>query len=371
MRIFWVNSLIKQAGDGAGLGFSIHEAQTRKRLEALGVEISDRQKNPCDWALAIRGTGAYRPIPHRRNALFTMTETRPVFQWSPDNYGANLLIVPSEYSRSVLSEMYCGPIEIVPEGVDSSVFTLQDRRRPQESEPFTFLFVGSTIDERKGCQLLISAFRHWIDSGRAPKNVRLYVKATERTPADSVVQERGIVYDARRLPTSELVKLYHDASAFIFPSSGEGWGLTLCEALATGIPAAWSDNSAPHDYLDERDGLPLKNLVPHCLGSVYAYGSRPTEAVIIEAAEELYHNYEKYITKGRHASEKMRSVYTWDRAGERLLQVLEEHGDDAPMTPAERCPEWFKEKYRAHTGRDLFPPQYSAKKIKRMIARSA
>ena len=67
----------------------------------------------------------------------------------------------------------------------------------------------------------------------------------------------SMVIDQRNISTEELRELYNSAHAFILPTSGEGWGLTLTEAMATGLPCTWTHWSGPVDYADNKTGYPL------------------------------------------------------------------------------------------------------------------
>jgi glycosyltransferase involved in cell wall biosynthesis len=43
------------------------------------------------------------------------------------------------------------------------------------------------------------------------------------------------------IPREELYRLFQDARAFVYPSSFEGFGIPVLEAMAAGIPVACSD----------------------------------------------------------------------------------------------------------------------------------
>jgi len=51
------------------------------------------------------------------------------------------------------------------------------------------------------------------------------------------------------IPIQELNKLYNAADAFLTTTLGEGWGLTITEAMATGIPVIAPDNSSIPEIL--------------------------------------------------------------------------------------------------------------------------
>jgi hypothetical protein len=53
------------------------------------------------------------------------------------------------------------------------------------------------------------------------------------------------------LPIDELVALYHRMNLMVYPSWGEGFGLTPLQAMATGMPVLITRGWAPYEYLLE------------------------------------------------------------------------------------------------------------------------
>jgi glycosyltransferase involved in cell wall biosynthesis len=141
----------------------------------------------------------------------------------------------------------------------------------------------------------------------------------------------GMAVDLRRLTTNELADLYRSSHVFLFPSRGEGWGLTLSDALASGLPSIWTHNTAPVDYTGPEFGYPLTRLTFRDFGTVRGpnglglpcFCSEPDEREIIEKLEEIISDYPTAVAKGRKASEHMHMNYSWAKAGERLAEILE------------------------------------------------
>jgi len=74
--------------------------------------------------------------------------------------------------------------------------------------------------------------------------------AAARVGSQLLVQEQEVAMD-------QLRSIYADADAFVLPSHGEGWGLTLMEAMAMALPTigtGWSGNLA---FMDEAHSILL------------------------------------------------------------------------------------------------------------------
>lgn len=105
-------------------------------------------------------------------------------------------------------------------------------------------------------QLVIKSFSHYDELAELRALIRQYENETTPNRTAHVI--------TRHLTTSKLARLYKSARALVQPSRGEGWGLPIAEAMATGTVAIATNWSGPTAYLNADNGLPLrvKKLVP-------------------------------------------------------------------------------------------------------------
>ena len=162
---------------------------------------------------------------------------------------ADLLVADSQYTASRLQSLLNIPerkIVVVAQGVDAEAFrgigVLPDVLRQLLPRPI-ILSIGST-QPRKNLELLPDVF------GRVRQKigdiclVRVgnLLKPGLREHLTSVLGKDCLV-ELGHVSEEELVALYQAASALIFPSFEEGFGLPLLEAMAAGCPVV-SSNSA-------------------------------------------------------------------------------------------------------------------------------
>lgn len=191
----------------------------------------------------------------------------------------------SSHGANVLRRYFEGPVEVIPEGIDPLAFPYVERKAPSPQEPFRFFWHNLAI-RAKGIDLVMAAWKAWGQSGRRPPNCELYVKDDGRADGGKirVPMEQpkrttdffslpdevrtalscgyapGAIIDRRNLPAAELTELYHSAHAYVSASYGEGFGFTIAQALAAGLPTIYTALSAPCDYADESTAFPVTDF---------------------------------------------------------------------------------------------------------------
>jgi glycosyltransferase involved in cell wall biosynthesis len=176
--------------------------------------------------------------------------------------------------------------EVINPGVDFNKFKMKKK------EPFV-LFVGNMI-KRKGLDNLIQVAKelenvNFILVGRGKEKERLESIASKN------VKFLGYV------PDKKLVDLYSKAMVFCLPSIGEGFGLVLLEAMASGCGII---STIPLNYegirIEVDNKLDLKNAI-----------------------ESMMKNPKKTKTMGRKNRERVKG-YKWDKFISRLIKIYED-----------------------------------------------
>jgi glycosyltransferase involved in cell wall biosynthesis len=154
---------------------------------------------------------------------------------------STLLLADSPASAADLKRFYRLPdshIRVVAMGADERCFGIARLRRP---EPF--LLAVSTLHPHKNLDRLLRAFAAF----RASRpQFRLVVTGIHGFAARELFALRTQLGLANAvdfpgwIPREDLYDLYARAWAFVYPSTFEGFGLPVVEALAAGIPSACS-----------------------------------------------------------------------------------------------------------------------------------
>jgi glycosyltransferase involved in cell wall biosynthesis len=162
---------------------------------------------------------------------------------------ADAIITISNYSKGLIQKI-CG----VPEGkitvsycgVNNDYFEGKAEEDCPELPDEFILFVG-TIEPGKNLVRLISSFSKLYQRYPGLCLVIVGRKGWLYDPVFEEVNSNGLdkkVIFTGRLSLGQLIKAYHKAKLFVFPSLDEGFGIPVLEAMAAGCPVVTSDISA-------------------------------------------------------------------------------------------------------------------------------
>jgi len=185
------------------------------------------------------------------------------------------ILVVSEHWRDLLRSEYGTAAEVVHNGVDIARFQAADpatatglRRKAGAADRPLILSVGG-IEPRKGSDTLVRALAILKQAGRRPvlavvgghsfQDYRAYRDRVLASLPDLDLRLDDDVVMLGTVPDAELPSWYKAADVLAFPSTKEGWGLAVLEAMSAGLPVVASDLPVFREYMTNgRDAL----LVP-------------------------------------------------------------------------------------------------------------
>lgn len=246
MKIDWVTHKTVEAGNA--FGYTLINHHFRNYLGEMGVEISENS----NLAMHLCHPENFTPVAGKKNILFTMCESTALPSIYEEKFmEADAVFAPSHFCRDIFQGKLNGkPLRVSPLGFDSQQFCFRERSW-NPGEQFLWLWLGAP-NARKGWDLLLET---WVALFADIPWMQLFMKTSASKGDGRVVRKGNITLDSRSYRDESLVNLYHMADGFILPTQGEGWGLSLLEALGTGAPIVTTRWSGHLDFLvnEEKD----------------------------------------------------------------------------------------------------------------------
>jgi len=176
------------------------------------------------------------------------------------------ILVVSERWREILADEYLTSAEVVHNGVDVARFRSADpdlaaalRQRAGAACRPLILAVGG-VEPRKGSDTLMAALRRLegrpgrrpvlaVVGGHSFQDYREYRdRVLSSLPGLGLRLDDDVVL-LGTVPDAELPGWYAAADVLAFPSTKEGWGLAVLEAMSAGLPVVVSDLPVFREYL--------------------------------------------------------------------------------------------------------------------------
>lgn len=225
------------------------------------------------------------------------------------------------------------PIHVLPLGVDLDHFHpgITACRNPRGD----FVFLASfEWGERKAPELLLPVFNRTF---RRSEPVLLLCKVINRDPGVDVRRAlaalalspgggRIAVLHNREYDYHQLGTLYRSADCYVSAGRGEGWDMTLMEAMACGLPAIATDWGAHTDFVtgDYAYPLPVRGTVPAVARCPYYRGFRwadPDPDALSALLRHVFEERAEAAEKGRRAAAAM-AAWSWSVAAARVVGRL-------------------------------------------------
>jgi glycosyltransferase involved in cell wall biosynthesis len=286
----------------------------------------------------------------------------------------DLIITPSEFTKETLvktsytqidknTKQKVGefklqkPVEVLFEGVDTSIFDGKSKSSILESvdTDFNFLYVGHWLQgelgqDRKDTGMMIKTFCTVFKG--LPRNQQPGLILKTSSAGFSVMDREGISEKIKELTKefgdkcppihlvfgdlseSELNDLYNDdkVKAKIMFTKGEGYGRPLAEFATTGKPIIVSNWSGYKDFLPEENTVYLEGELKEVHESAQnKFLLKESKWFYVDYSKaagkvfDVHKNYNKYLSKSKGLKTHINSKFTLSKMTEKLDSILKQY----------------------------------------------
>ena len=254
---------------------------------------------------------------------------------------ADQIWVPSSWGRKILIENGADPdrCHVVHEGVDSTKF---HPYAPRVNSPILTYLATGKYELRKSITETVFA---WVQEFGNDPDVELVIKSDHFMNSTNKYNEltgwigkmgiKNVRVIWGSISQEDLIDLYQQSHVFVLPSKGEGWGLPLIEAAATGLPIIATIHSGQTEFLQhvassvipvEYDMVPIaceeyQAFYPTEDGN-WGYWAQPRIDSIRQALRLARDNYSILESRARANSAIVRDAFDWRRSVDHAVQLL-------------------------------------------------
>lgn len=218
------------------------------------------------------------------------------------------------------------PVHVYQHGIEHDWSPV--RREPETN--IKFLHVGGEAS-RKGGWDLVSTFRAAFNGAYERNDVKLTLKMVDCTtplPNKNLGNTKGslgrVNYINEPWPIGSLRDLFYKNDVFVYPSAGEGFGLTPLQALATGMPTITLPAWAPYaEFMDPRLTLGSK-LAPTKWPEIHPGKMfRYEQDELIDRLRWVADNYDSARDFACRRSLEIHEAYDWENITRTVFEDLE------------------------------------------------
>ncbi len=306
-------------------------SQIGKLLNVQDHKVLESSKNPIDAGMAAifheQPKSSWLTSPFQKKIAIVPFETTIIpSSWIGRINACSALFVPCKQNMDAFRESGVTiPIELIHWGIDPEKF--YELERP-ERDVFTFGTMGA-LSKRKGTDILLAAFQQAFP---VEKDVRLICKTSYHGFMGAVKDPR-IQIDMTPVPHDELMQnFFKPVDCFVFPTRGEGFGLTPLEAMATGIPAIVTGWSGPVEYMNNEVGWlinynidPAKEFTDNVYREDCGKWATPSLDHLVHLMRHAYNNRAEVRAKGKAAAEHVRKNWLWEQKIKMFHEQLEKY----------------------------------------------
>jgi len=315
----------------------VKELLKKNNSDGINIPIA----MPNIWPLL-----SYRNQPFYGFAIFEGTKAPIQWMLECNKDVVTKVLVPSTHTRDSLinAGVKKSKIEIVPHGVDLSIFKKADKYDPQfnelvkGSEDFTFLFVGGWSKGDKDRKNLPALLRAYSEEFKKGEKVRLIVKLNvayndpKTWNLANEVEKLGLkkefakfVIITNMVSRDKLNQFYSLADVFVMPTRGEAFCLPSLEAMACGVPNIATNFGGQTDFINEKNGWLIDyDLAPACEDSLLYEEAEWAEIDISKLRKAMRYAYEhpeEVKKKGKQALSDAQN-WTWQSSAKKLLKII-------------------------------------------------
>jgi L-malate glycosyltransferase len=229
---------------------------------------------------------------------------RDVLAWLQQRSASALVITcPAAAARLVGRKSTDPIVHIVSHGIDSKTYV--PREAPPSKPSILFL---ALLEHRKGIFTLLDAF-DIVAQRIAACELEIWGNGAEAAAVEARIAQspwRSRIHLRGVAPRDQVSRIMRAHSVYCMPSFGEPFGMTLLEAMASGVPIVTTDSGGPPFIVQPRGGRTVPADHP---------------ALLAAALMEILGDAPLQVSMGSYNRSRAEQQFDWGRSLDRMEEV--------------------------------------------------
>lgn len=257
-------------------------------------------------------------FPNQYNILYFPWESTGVHRgWKEVMDGVDELWTPSPWCAGVFSTITTTPVYVYEHGIDHKWRAAKRGQR----DTIKFFHQGAEAARKNGWDV-VTAFRRAFTKN---ENVELTLKYYNKKMIEMPRSLGRVNYINEDWPLEKLISEYHRHDVYVYPSSGEGFGLTPLQAMASGMPTITVKEWAPYADMLSPELTLSGTLVPSTWSKIHPgkiYRINFDE--LVDRMRYAYDNIEPLAQEAYELAPQVHRRYDWTTLTREAFSALEE-----------------------------------------------
>jgi len=261
-------------------------------------------------------------------------------------YKCDHVVVPSEYGKRVVAERFFNvPLSVIPYGVNTSLYNYEGKEKIKDDfanaininleqiqikDKLIYFYVGNN-QGRKNVGAARDGFKRFAD--KHPGEVLFIVILKNAVCSHGDISYIGYFDpyefnhpDIRIISThvnDDVVSKFYKISDFLLhPTNGEGFGLTILEAMASKCIPIVPNYSAHTDFCTPMTSILINNWTK-MIGEFEVIRAQVDDDHILTALESSYHMAKDIKESKQKACVEVAKMYSWDESAKKFGELVD------------------------------------------------
>jgi glycosyltransferase involved in cell wall biosynthesis len=216
------------------------------KLRSLGIDVILNPGYTNPMLAPCPSVTVFHDLQHLRHPEYFRWYDLPfwkLFLYASAHRSASIIAVSEPTRQDFLTHYKADPSRVcmVHHGVDPEFFGIRERHSAEAGR--RYVLSVSTLHPHKNFRRLLVAYADFAEKQPGVNLVIAGLRGFDSAAIGELILELNLSDKVRCtgwIPREELYRLFAGADAFIYPTKFEGFGMTLLEAMAAGLPVACS-----------------------------------------------------------------------------------------------------------------------------------